>query len=137
MDRTERFYKIKNLLRGTGAVPTATLLRELEVSRATLHRDLEYLRDRMDTPIVYDQVRRGYRLNDPAPDALRHELPGLWFSSREAHALLTFHSSWKVFPTRVGMNRVSRCARRRWCGQWLSRWGRFRFRRAGRAGRRF
>ncbi|MHB1529963.1 MAG: helix-turn-helix transcriptional regulator [Acidiferrobacteraceae bacterium] len=56
-----------------------------------MHRDLEYLRDRMDTPIVYDQVRCGYRLNDPAPDALRHELPGLWFSSREAHALLTFH----------------------------------------------
>jgi predicted DNA-binding transcriptional regulator YafY len=91
MDRSERFYKIKNLLRGVGAVPTTTLLRELEVSRATLHRDLEYLRDRMDTPIVYDQVRCGYRLNDPAPEALRHELPGLWFSSREAHALLTFH----------------------------------------------
>ena len=91
MDRSERFYKIKNLLRGVGAVPTATLLRELEVSRATLHRDLEYLRDRMETPIIYDQVRRGYRLSDPAPDALRHELPGLWFSSREAHALLTFH----------------------------------------------
>ncbi len=91
MDRTERFYKIKNLLRGAGAVPSATLLREMEISRATLYRDLEYLRDRMDAPIVYDKVRRGYRLNDPAPDALRHELPGLWFSSREAHALLTFH----------------------------------------------
>ncbi len=91
MDRTERFYKIKNLLHGVSAVPTATLLQELEVSRATLHRDLEYLRDRMDTPIVYDQVRHGYRLDGPAPGEARHELPGLWFSSREAHALLTFH----------------------------------------------
>ena len=91
MDRTERFYKIKNLLRGADAVSTATLLRKLEVSRATLHRDLEYLRDRMETPIVYDPVRCGYRLDGAAPGATRHELPGMWFSSREAHALLTFH----------------------------------------------
>lgn len=91
MDRTERFYKIKNLLRGAGAVSTATLLRALEVSRATLHRDLDYLRDRMDTPIVYDPVRRGYRLDGAAPGATRHELPGMWFSSREVHALLAFH----------------------------------------------
>jgi predicted DNA-binding transcriptional regulator YafY len=91
MDRSERLYKIRNLFRGAGAVPTATLLRELEVSRATLHRDLEYLRDRMNTPIVYDQGRGGYRLDGAAPGLARHELPGLWFSSREAHALLAFH----------------------------------------------
>src|SRR4030065_332473 len=76
MDRSERFYKIKNLLRGVGAVPTATLLRELEVSRATLHRDLEYLRDRMETPIVYDQVRRGYRPDGAAPGGDGPELAG-------------------------------------------------------------
>jgi len=93
MDRSERFYKIKNLLRstGTGAIPTAILRRELEVSRATLHRDLEYLRDRMNEPIVFDPVRRGYRLDGSASGTERHELAGLWFSSREVHALLAFH----------------------------------------------
>lgn len=93
MSRSERFYKIKRLLHGVGAVPTATLLRELEISRATLHRDLDYLHERMDTPIVYDVARRGYRLGDPTSGTARHELLGLWFSSREVHAFLAFHHS--------------------------------------------
>jgi predicted DNA-binding transcriptional regulator YafY len=67
------------------------LLDEFEVSRATLVRDIDLLRDRYHTPIVYDRVRRGYRLAEPAPGTPRDELPGLWFSSRETHALLAFH----------------------------------------------
>jgi predicted DNA-binding transcriptional regulator YafY len=91
MNRTERFYRTNNLLRGTSTVSTATLLHELEVSRATLHRDLEYMCDRMDVPIIYDHAKRGYRIDSPTSDGVGHELPGLWFNSRELHALLTFH----------------------------------------------
>jgi predicted DNA-binding transcriptional regulator YafY len=93
MDRTERFYKIELLIRNRGSVPFVDLMDELGVSRATLKRDLEYLRERMDAPIVYDRDSNGYRFNADARDArqTRHELPGLWFSEREIHALLTMH----------------------------------------------
>jgi predicted DNA-binding transcriptional regulator YafY len=93
MDRTERFYKIEMLIRSRGTVSFATLLDELGVSRATLKRDLEYLRERLDAPIVYDRFANGYAMRPDARDArqLKHELPGVWFSEREIHALLTMH----------------------------------------------
>jgi len=93
MDRTERFYKIELLLRGRGCVSFAALQDELAVSPATLKRDLQYLRDRLSAPIVYDAFSNGYRFAAPAPNtgAARHELPGLWFSENEIHALLTMH----------------------------------------------
>ncbi|MEP7283797.1 MAG: WYL domain-containing protein, partial [Rubrivivax sp.] len=60
---------------------------------ATLHRDLAYLRDRMDAPIVHDRDADGYRLlADPRDTAAStHQLPGVWFSEAELHALLTMH----------------------------------------------
>jgi len=90
MDRTERFYKIERLLRSRGCVGFDTLLEELDVSRATLKRDLQYLRDRLAAPIVYDRYGNGYRFEAAAGRA-RQELPGLWFSESEIHALLTMH----------------------------------------------
>lgn len=50
MDRTERFYKIEQLLISRRVVPISDFLDELEVSPATFKRDLEYLRDRMNMP---------------------------------------------------------------------------------------
>jgi predicted DNA-binding transcriptional regulator YafY len=95
MDRTERFYRIEMLIRSRGSVSFATFREELEVSPATLKRDLEYLRTRMDAPIVYDRDSNGYRFEAaPARGSRReasHELPGVWFSEREIHALLTMH----------------------------------------------
>jgi predicted DNA-binding transcriptional regulator YafY len=87
MDRTERFYKIEMLIRSRGVVPFDLLMAELEVSRATLFRDLEYLRSRMDAPIVHDDDAGGYRLQSTSG----HQLPGIWFSEPEIHALLTMH----------------------------------------------
>jgi predicted DNA-binding transcriptional regulator YafY len=94
MDRTERFYKIELLLRSRGSVSFAALREALDVSPATLKRDLQYLRDRMDAPIVYDAHDNGYRFDGAATrpgGGARHELPGLWFSENEIHALLTMH----------------------------------------------
>lgn len=94
MDRTERFYKLELLLRSRGCVSFAALQAELGVSPATLKRDLQYLRDRLSAPITYDTVHNGYRFaaaQADAGDAPRHELPGLWFSENEIHALLTMH----------------------------------------------
>ncbi len=94
MDRTERFYKIELLLRSRGCVSFAALQDELDVSPATLKRDLQYLRDRLNAPIVYDAFGNGYRFAPTTAanaGSARHELPGLWFSENEIHALLTMH----------------------------------------------
>ncbi len=93
MDRTERFYKIEMLIRSRECVSFATLLEALEVSPATLKRDLQYLRDRMDAPIEYDADANGYRFGKQWQGTAdrSHELPGIWFSEKELHALLTMH----------------------------------------------
>ena len=94
MDRTERFYKIELLLRSRGCVSFDALRDELVISPATLKRDLQYLRDRLSAPIVYDRSENGYRFEHASDHALpgaRHELPGMWFSEKEIHALLTMH----------------------------------------------
>ena len=86
MERTERFYRMEQLLRERRSVPRSVFLKELEVSAATFKRDLDYLRDRFKAPIEWDAESRGYRLD---PNSPRFELPGLWFSPAETHALLT------------------------------------------------
>ena len=90
MDRTERFYTIDRLLRSRRKVSLRQLMEELEVSRATVRRDLEYMRDRMAAPIVWDATLRGYcyRLESTGDDD-RYALPGLWFNASEVYALLT------------------------------------------------
>lgn len=90
MNRTERLYKIKDLLRQRTAVSFADLQSALEVSRSTLKRDIEYLSSRLNNPIEWSREAGGYRLVESAQTVgTAHELPGLWFSASEIHALLT------------------------------------------------
>ncbi|MBW7930010.1 MAG: YafY family transcriptional regulator [Gammaproteobacteria bacterium] len=89
MDRTERFYRIQRLLNQRRIVPRETFLEDLGVSRATLKRDLAYLRDRMQVPIEWDRERGGYYLDAGGGETAAFQLPGLWFSAEEIHALLT------------------------------------------------
>ena len=89
MDRTERFYKIDQLLSNRKAVSRDVFLEELAVSPATFKRDLEYMRERLHAPIVWDRERRGYRYASPEQNAPAFSLPGLWFNASEIHALLT------------------------------------------------
>ena len=97
MDRTERLYKIDKLLKQRKVVSFADLQAELEVSRATLTRDMAYLRDRMQAPVEWSRETGGYRIaagfaaSVASSVGARHELPGLWFSPGEIHALLTMH----------------------------------------------
>ncbi|WP_045226889.1 helix-turn-helix transcriptional regulator [Methyloterricola oryzae] len=91
MDRTERFYRIEQLLHEHRVVPVARFLEALNVSIATFKRDLEYLRDRLGAPIVWDRQARAYRFQGQTEGTTlpAHELPGLWFNASEIHALLT------------------------------------------------
>lgn len=90
MSQTERVYKIDQMLNDRKVVSFTTLMNALEISRATLKRDLAYLRDRLNAPIIHDRDAGGYRFDhDSAQVGAQYELPGLWFSAEEIHALLT------------------------------------------------
>lgn len=90
MTKTARVYKIEMLIRNRGHVSFQTLRDELEVSPATLKRDLDYLKDQLGAPIVYDRFLNGYKFGEEYRGQ-KHELPGLWFSERELYSLLMAH----------------------------------------------
>lgn len=96
MNQTERYYRIDQLIHQRGVVAFGELMRELEVSRATLKRDLAYLRDRLNAPIVWDRARGGYCFSGTDR---QYELPGLWFNDREILALLTMHRMLEELDT--------------------------------------
>ena len=87
MNRTERFYRIDQMLHERHLVPIEVFLEELDISRATFKRDVEYLRDRLHAPIVWDRFAGGYRFESAAAGPA-YELPGLWFTAGELYALL-------------------------------------------------
>lgn len=91
MDRTERFYKIDNLLQANPVVPVRRFLDELEVSLATFKRDIEYMRDRLNAPIQWSRLDGGYSYVS-GTKSQQQSLPGLWFNSGEAYALLMMQS---------------------------------------------
>ena len=91
MDRLERFYRIDQLLKERNTVSFEVLMNELGMSRASVKRDLEYMRERFNAPIEYDREANGYRFGAPRSGP-RYELPGLWFSADEAYALLSMHT---------------------------------------------
>jgi len=88
MERLERFYKIDQLLKDRRTVTFAALKEALDVSPATLKRDLEYMRERFNAPIEYDRDANGYYFGKPRSGP-RYELPGLWFNGSEVYSLLT------------------------------------------------
>ena len=56
----ERMLRIHQALQA-GDYPNATRLAgELEVSTKSIHRDLEFMRDRLSLPLEYDGARRGF-----------------------------------------------------------------------------
>jgi predicted DNA-binding transcriptional regulator YafY len=86
MDRYERINALHRLFKSTRyPVTVARLQDELACSRATVYRDLSFLRDALMAPLEGDG-EAGFRYQ--AEECGRFELPGLWLSSEELHALL-------------------------------------------------
>jgi predicted DNA-binding transcriptional regulator YafY len=90
MSQFERLHRIKNLIEARRVVSFNDLMRELEVSRATLKRDLVKLRDNFNAPIVHDRDAGGYRFGTPNGGPT-FELPGLWFNPEEILALMSMY----------------------------------------------
>jgi predicted DNA-binding transcriptional regulator YafY len=63
--RINRILMIDEAIR-SGAFPTVSkLARKAEVTKRTIERDLEYLRDVYKAPIEYDREKRGYYYSEP------------------------------------------------------------------------
>ncbi len=71
----ERIYKIDRMLRQRYPPGMRQITEKLEVSVATVKRDLAFLRDRLGAPLLFDRQRGCYRYGDEG-----FQLPGLWFT---------------------------------------------------------
>lgn len=89
MSQTDRIARIRTLLTSRRCVSRQTLLEYLEVSPATLKRDLEFLRSNFNMPITWNRELGGYQIDPGQTTGAQIEMPGLWFSDKEIHALLT------------------------------------------------
>jgi predicted DNA-binding transcriptional regulator YafY len=62
----ERIAAIDRAVRA-GEYPNAgTIARRFEVSRRTVQRDIEFMRDRLGAPLAFDQRRQGFAYSDPS-----------------------------------------------------------------------
>jgi predicted DNA-binding transcriptional regulator YafY len=86
MSEVVRLYRYKSLLSSRRAVSAEDLMAALEISRATLKRDIAKLRDQLHVPIEFNRELGGYQMEQGHTDS---ELPGLWFSQQEILALVT------------------------------------------------
>ncbi|KRE97624.1 transcriptional regulator [Frateuria sp. Soil773] len=91
MDRYERILTLHRLLKSAHyPVPLPRLMDELECSRATLYRDVAFLRDALGAPIESaGGEHAAFRYE--AVEGERFELPGLWLTSDELAALLALN----------------------------------------------
>jgi predicted DNA-binding transcriptional regulator YafY len=90
MSGMERIYQIDHILSARHSITRKELQERLGVSWATLKRDIAYMRDRLNAPLIFDRDVGGYRFETTEKRiGPQYELPGLWFSAEEIHALLT------------------------------------------------
>ncbi len=79
----ERMLEIHQAIQ-SGSHPNATTLaRELEVSTKSIHRDLEFMRDRLELPLAYDPAQGGFRYTEPVSG-----FPTMQITEGELFALL-------------------------------------------------
>ncbi len=86
----DQLERLRRLLSHRRAISANDLQYELGISRATLTRYIRHLRDTFGVPVVIDRELGGYRVESSGHDfGPQFELPGLWFTADEIHALLT------------------------------------------------
>src|ERR1035437_6639574 len=123
-----RLQRILELIReGTraGSLPNCGhFARELAVSRRTLMRDLDFLRDDHNAPIAYDDSRRGFKLTDPT-----FKLAPVELTRREVFSfsnLVAYHGNWYLLALNATAGRIetfalSRCRSIEGAGQHFAR----------------
>ncbi len=90
MSQADRLAVIARLFEDGRSVSSKSLQDRFEVSRATIMRDIDFLRYRNGMLIEYQSESRNFRLT-PATGTEDDvvALPGIWLTTDEAYALLT------------------------------------------------
>jgi len=92
MDRYERILTLHRILKSHRyPVALPRLMEELGCSRATLYRDIAFLRDALGAPIESGEGETA-AFRYAADEAERFELPGLWLTSEELSALVALEA---------------------------------------------
>ena len=68
MSQTERILYLDRKIRLDGRVTVAQAAEKFQVSTRQIKRDIEYLRDRFDAPLVYDNGIKAYRYEEKFND---------------------------------------------------------------------
>ena len=98
---TDQLERLRRLLSHRRAISANDLQYELGISRATLTRYIRDLRNTFGAPVVVDREHGGYRLESSGHAfGPQLELPGLWFTAEEIHALLTMQHLLANMDTR-------------------------------------
>lgn len=80
MGRNERLQYIDERIREKGAIRVQEIAQKFEVSPRTIKRDIEYLRNTLNAPLVYDSRKKGYT----------YSLPFEYFTHRSEKMLLFY-----------------------------------------------
>lgn len=79
----ERFIWFDHRVKSKGYPNATSLSEEFEISIKTAQRDIEFMRDRLSCPLIYDKIRKGYYYTDDT-----FSLPMVYLSSEELSSLL-------------------------------------------------
>lgn len=87
MERVERIFRLHALLKAAKhGLRVQQLMEELQASRATVYRDIAFLRDALMAPIETDPEQ--HRICYAPAEQERFELPGLWLTPDQLYALV-------------------------------------------------
>jgi predicted DNA-binding transcriptional regulator YafY len=89
----ERFLWFHNKIKKDKYPNTKDMAEEFGISRKTAQRDIEFMRDRMDAPLIYVHEHRGYAYEDNT-----YDLPGFWLGKEALTSLLLAYRLASTVP---------------------------------------
>lgn len=90
MDGFDRIYDLHKILsKRSTPIPLTDILSQMECSRATFNRVKRHMTDFLGAPIAYNRELGGYYYDHE--EGHQYELPGIWLSQEELHALVLIH----------------------------------------------
>ena len=89
MSQAARLFHVCRRLSEGETVTVASLEEQLEVTRATVFRDIAVLRDQLNAPVVWDAENETYRLESQEGAHARFMLPGMWMEAEQLYGMLT------------------------------------------------
>ncbi len=78
----ERFFWFHGRIKEKRYPNAMHLCEEFEIAVRTAHRDIEFMRDRLNAPLEYNHARRGYHYTDET-----YEIPGNWINESNVLSL--------------------------------------------------